>query len=63
MKTKPAAPENARRIEPDDESEHEKHRRIKSEQERLLRKQLTHLRPAEFDELDDGSARLPRLKD
>ena len=41
------------------EGEHEKNRRIKSEQERLLRKQLTRLRAAEDadEELEDAPPR------
>ena len=64
MKTRRSGPEDARRLESDDESEHEKHRRIKSEQERLLRKQLCHLRPAaDFGEVDEEAARLRASKD
>ena len=48
-------------MERETESEHEKHSRIRSEQERLLRKQLCHLRPAELDE--DDLSHLKRFKD
>lgn len=43
----------------EDASEHERNRRIKSEQERLLRKQLSRLRVADAgeEELDDESPR------
>ena len=53
MKREQAGPADARRPDADDESAHEKNRRIKSEQERLLRKQLVHLRPAQRDEAED----------
>ena len=52
MKKQQAVSEDARRPDVEDESEHEKRRRIKSEQERRLRKQLCHLRSAEPDEKD-----------
>ena len=63
MKNEQVGSEDARRPVSDDESEHEKHRRIKSEQERILRKQLCHLRPAESDEIEAEAARLRRYKD
>jgi hypothetical protein len=53
--------QNGDGIERDAESEHEKHSRIRNEQERLLRKQLCHLRPAEVDEVD--LPQIPRYKD
>ena len=45
----------------EDESEHEKNRRIKREQERILRKQLSHLRTVDSDE--GVAPRPPRNKE
>ena len=53
MKREQGGPADARQPDADDENEHEKNRRIKSEQERLLRKQLVHLRPAQRDEAEE----------
>ena len=55
--------EDTRRPNFDDESRHEKHRRIKSEQERMLRKQLCHLRSEEADEIEAEPLRPRRFKD
>jgi hypothetical protein len=63
MKREQPGPEDARKRELDDESEHEKNRRIKREQERILRKQLCHLRPAVPDETDADAARMRRFEE
>ena len=49
----------ARRPDADDENEHEKNRLIKSQQERILRKQLSRLRldGAEPDEIEPEGSR------
>ena len=51
--------DDARRKESGEEreSEHERNRRIKSEQERLLRKQLSRIREADEDEFEDAPPR------
>jgi hypothetical protein len=63
MKREQPGSEDARKRDIDDESEHEKNRRIKREQERILRKQLCHLRPVEADEPDADAARMRRFQE
>lgn len=55
--------QGTRRPDSEDENEHDKHRRIKIEQERILRKQLCHFRPAEPDECVAETAIPFRYKD
>jgi hypothetical protein len=63
MKKEQPGPEDARRREPDDESEHEKNRRIKSAQDRILRKRLCHLRAAESDGIEAEGVLPPRFEE
>jgi hypothetical protein len=63
MKKERAGSGDSRGRDAEEESEHEKNRRIKSEQERILRKQLCHLRPVESDDVDAVAARPPRFRD
>ena len=63
MKREHGGREHSRRLDRDEESEHEANRRIKNEQARLLRKELRHLRPAPPDEFEIGAERLRRLQE
>jgi hypothetical protein len=63
MKREQGGRGDSRGLDFDGESEHEKNRRIKSEQARLLRKELCHLRPAQRDDFELEAERLRRLKE